>query len=428
MAATASTLVQRFRLTLVGGPVQASPWTSTGDRCAIGSHPSNDLVIDDPTVSRFHCELAIGAAGAEVRDKGSLNGTLIDGVRVRDAFLRAGHVLRLGRVSVRFDVDEAQNPRPVSARTELHAMVGVSVAMRGVFAVIERAARSDATVIIEGETGTGKGRAAEAIHAESTRRDAPFIVVDCGAIPSTLLESELFGHERGAFTGAEARRVGAFEEASGGTIFLDEIGELPLDLQPKLLRALETKEVRRVGQNEHHTVDVRVIAATNRDLREQVNAGRFRSDLYFRLAVVRVEMPPLRRRPEDIPLLVERMAPQLAADPEAARRLLSPDLLSALQHHAWPGNVRELRNYLQRCLVFEEQLPIAGGPDPGELRPDVSLDYVRARRKILGQFERGYLETLLAAHRGKVAAAAEQAGIDRVYFYRLLKRNGIKLP
>ena len=244
-------------------------------------------------------------------------------MQVKEAFLRAGSVLRLGGATLRFELVDGGNRLLISDRTAFGGMFGISAPMRASFALMERAAASDATVLLEGETGTGKGQAAEAIHQASARAKAPLIVVDCGAIPANLLESELFGHEKGAFTGAESRRLGAFEEADGGTIFLDEIGELPLDLQPKLLRVLENRQVRRLGGNVHRAIDVRVIAATNRDLRTEVNPGRFRADLYFRLAVVRITLPPLRERPEDLPLLVSRLLRRMGANEAMVERFSS---------------------------------------------------------------------------------------------------------
>jgi DNA-binding NtrC family response regulator len=421
--------VRKFRLTLVEGPKAGLTWESSSDRCSIGFHPSNDLVVEDATVSRFHCEVRIGEDGAHVRDLDSRNGTVLDGVRVTDAFLRGGSLLKLGRVGLRFEFSAESNRLPVSAGNAFGNLVGSSVAMRTAFALLDRAALSDVTVLLEGETGTGKGVAAEAIHRASTRRDGPFLVVDCGAIPPNLLESELFGHEKGSFTGAVSRRVGAFEEASGGTIFLDEIGELAQDLQPKLLRVLESKEYRRVGANAMQKTDVRVVAATNRDLRAEVNAGRFRSDLYFRLAVVKVTIPALRERPEDIPITVEQILKALGADPQQSTALRTPEFFAALGHSAWPGNVRELRNYLERCLVFQDALPVSTEPARGGTLMagiDPKLAYAEARRRALDGFEKGYAEALLREHNGKVSAAAAAAGMDRVYLYRILRRHGIK--
>jgi len=419
--------VRRFQLTLVEGPSSATRRQSDSDHCSIGSHPLNDFVIVDPTVSRFHCEIRIAADGARVRDLNSLNGTIVDGVGVTEAFVRGGSLLRLGRAVVRFDFTTENNRLPLSQRTAFGSLVGASPAMRTCFALLEKSAATDSTVLIEGETGTGKSRAALAIHQLSSRADRPFIVIDCSAIPSNLLESELFGHEKGAFTGASARRVGAFEEASGGTIFLDEIGELPSELQPKLLRALENREIRRVGSNIHQPVNVRIIAATNQDLRAAVNSGHFRPDLYFRLAVVKIHIPALRERPEDIPAIVDQILGSLGSDAQQSAALRTQEFINRLSLSAWPGNVRELRNYLERCLVFQEPQPLA---EPKEPSDDVGVDgtepYAIARRKALDRFERSYLEALLRIHQGKVTQAANAAEMDRVYFYRLLRRHGIR--
>jgi two-component system response regulator GlrR len=300
-----------------------------------------------------------------------------------------------------------------------------------VFALLERAAASDATVLLTGETGTGKEAAAESLHAASPRRDGPFIVIDCGAIPPNLLEAELFGHEKGAFTGATAARIGAFEAASGGTIFLDEIGELSTDLQPKLLRALERREVKRIGANEHITVDVRVIAATHRDLRAEVNAKRFRADLYYRLAVVEVTLPPLRERRDDLPLVVEHLLARVPAPQRAV--LVAPAFLDHLAAHSWPGNVRELRNYLDRCLALGIELapsptaPAAGSaPSTSSDGVDASVPLREAREEATRRFERAYLEDLLRRHGDNLAGAARAASIDRAHLYRLLWKHGLK--
>jgi DNA-binding NtrC family response regulator len=428
--ARGSESVRRFRLVVAEGREVGRTWDSTGDRATIGSHESNDLVLDDRTVSRFHCEIWIDWEGAHIRDLDSRNGTTVDGLRIKEAWLREGSLIRLGKSSVRFAVANEINRLPLSSRSDFGSLCGSSVAMRAVFAQLERAAATDATVLIEGETGTGKEGAARAIHDAGARKEAPFIIVDCGAVPANILESELFGHERGAFTGAVSRRIGAFEAAAGGTLVLDEIGELPLDLQPKLLRVLEQRHIRRVGANEHTQVDVRVIAATNRDLRNEVNGGRFRSDLYFRLAVLRIALPPLRTRPDDIPLLVERFAKQLQADSEQAERLRAPEMIENLQRGSWPGNVRELRNYLERCLVFDEvPAGVTESPAPSEASSSapIQLDapFVEARRSALASFERAYVQELMKRHRG-VSAAARAADIDRNYLYRLLNRHGLR--
>ena len=309
-------------------------------------------------------------------------------------------------------------------------MVGRSFAMRRAFSLLERAAASNATVLLGGETGTGKEAAAESIHRESARRDGPFIVVDCGAIPGNLLESELFGHEKGAFTGADRARVGAFEEANGGTLFLDEIGELDPELQPKLLRVLEKKEVKPVGTSKYVPVDVRIIAATNRDLRAEVNAKTFRSDLFYRLAVVEVPLPALRERVEDLPLLVNAILDRLGAtSPAEAALVRTSDFQQTIARHSWPGNVRELRNYVERCLALAEQAPLDAQAIPDASAPiaiDTKQTLKVARDRWTSVFEKAYLEKLLAEHGGNVSAASRAAGVDRIHFYRLLWRNGLK--
>jgi DNA-binding NtrC family response regulator len=293
--------------------------------------------------------------------------------------------------------------------------------------MLGRAAEGDATVLLEGETGTGKEVLAESLHASSARSAGPFIVVDCGAIPRELLESELFGHEKGAFTGAHAARVGAFEAASGGTLFLDEIGELSVDLQPKLLRVLEKREVKRVGGNKYEKVDVRVVGATHRNLRGEVNEKRFRADLYYRLAVIQMRVPPLRERIDDLPLLVEHLLGAMRAmlHPHAAM-LRSPEFLADLARHGWPGNVRELRNYLERCLALSQKAPLlddAHEPEPFRVTASMTLEEVRAE---LARMEGQYLRELVGHHDGNIAAAARAAGVDRAHLYRMLWRHGLR--
>jgi len=419
-AGRAPTSVGVFQLT----PLEGTPrgWRATGGRLTIGTHPSNDVVLDEATVSRFHCELRAQDDGVWVADLDSRNGTLVDGIRVKSAMLRHGHVLRLGRAALRFERLAEREALEISPRTAFGALVGSSVAMRTVFANLEKAAPTDATVLLEGETGTGKGAVAEALHAASPRARGPFVVVDCGALTASLLESELFGHEKGAFTGADARRIGAFEEASGGTIFLDEIGELPAEMQPRLLRVLENRTVRRVGHNTQTPVDLRVVAATNRDLRSLVNDGRFRADLYYRLAVVRVHIPSLRERPDDLPELVSSLLRTLGASDAQVGRLTAAAVLDRLRASTWQGNVRELRNYLERSLVLDDAAPL-DAPLASTAGPTTLPE---ARRRALDGFERSYLQELLRRHHGKVAAAAREAGVARVYLYRLLGKHGLK--
>jgi DNA-binding NtrC family response regulator len=296
--------------------------------------------------------------------------------------------------------------------------------MREVFRRLELAAVSDATVLLEGETGTGKEGAAVGIHETSARADGPLVVVDCGAIPANLIESELFGHEPGAFTGAGGRRIGAFEEASGGTLFLDEIGELAPALQPTLLRALESRTIKRVGASKPIACDVRVVAATNRDLRAEVNDGQFRADLYYRLAVVRVNLPPLRERTGDLPLLVDHLLERLGVGPDDRASLSSDEFLAGLERANWLGNVRELRNHLEQCLVLQTtELPEPAPDSPEAGSVDLSRPYDEVRRLAIAGFERAYVAALLDAHGGDVSAAARAAGINRAYLYRLIKRH-----
>jgi DNA-binding NtrC family response regulator len=333
---------------------------------------------------------------------------------------------------VRLETSESARIR--TAEERFGRMVGRSPAMQTVFDLLGKASGSDATIMLEGETGTGKEVSAEAIHKGSPRRDKPFLVVDCGAMPPQLLESELFGHERGAFTGAVSSRQGVFEAANGGTVFLDEIGELAIDLQPKLLRVLERREVRRVGTNNHVAVNVRLIAATNRSLREQVAAHKFRSDLYYRLAVVEVKLPPLRERLADLPALVEHIVRNLGpVDEETLAAVRAAQFLGALAEHNWPGNIRELRNYLERCVALRDFAPPRGAtgvatpaPHGPEGAVNIGQPLREAREAWVSSFERRYLEELLRLHENRVSAAARAAGVDRIYFYRLLWKHGLR--
>ena len=336
----------------------------------VGKGGDNDLQLPDPTVSREHFILIQEGSSFLIRDLGSTNGTWIDQMRIREAYLRLGAVIKAGDVQLRFEPVFKQVELVPADTNRFGTMVGGSLAMRQIFALLDRLARNDATVIILGETGTGKGAVARTIHDRSGRREKPFVTVDCGAIAENLIESELFGHERGAFTGATSMRRGALELAAGGTLFIDELVDLRIDLQPKLLRALEEREFRRLGSNQPLRLDARVVAATKRDLWAEVQAGKFREDLYFRLAVFTIPLPPLRDRVEDIPLLVERFAEELNANAEARARL-SPKTYARFQQYHWPGNVRELRNAVERLLYFgEDQLdqfmPSARG-DTGRL-------------------------------------------------------------
>ncbi len=418
-------LVRECRLTIVEGPLDGTTHHFAAERLVIGADARADLVIPDPTMSKFHCELRIADGACVVRDLASRNGTLVDRVPILEAPLRDGAMLMLGRTQLRFQVGSKQREIPLSARDRFGRLRGSSIPMRAAFHLLEAAATSQSTVLLQGESGTGKDLAAESVHLESPRHDGPFVVIDCGAIPANLLEVELFGHAAGAFTGATMARAGAFESAAGGTLLLDEIGELALDLQPKLLRVIDRREIQRIGSTQRIPVDVRVIAATNRNLKQEVNARRFRSDLYFRLAVLVVTMPPLRDRTSDIPLLVDVILDDLGDhDSAMARSLRSGELLPELLRHAWPGNVRELRNYLEACIVRQERASAPEASTPPLI--DVSQPLRVVRERWSRHVERGYLEQLLLVHGNNVSAAARAAGVDRVHLHRLLSRAGLR--
>ncbi|HEV3189535.1 MAG TPA: sigma 54-interacting transcriptional regulator, partial [Polyangiaceae bacterium] len=402
-----------------------------GQRLTIGKAPDNDLVLSDDTVSRHHCELTRAEGGVKVRDLGSTNGTKVQGARVSEAILQPGTVLKVGEVEISLRPAVRNAEVLPSDKTWFGAAIGQSLAMRTIFGVLERIAKTDATVLLEGETGTGKDVLARAIWTESDRPQEPFIVVDCGAVSYSLIESELFGHERGAFTGAVAARQGAFELAEGGTVFLDEIGELPLDVQPKLLRVLETREFRRVGGNRVLKTDVRVVVATKRNLEREVEAGKFREDLYFRLAVVPLTVPPLRARREDIPLLVEGILKAGGRD-----LAVSDETMQALIAHDWPGNVRELRNVLDRAIYLaraagQSELSLVSLPTSGSAAGDVfhfdaAKSYRETRARYDAEFERRYVKWLLARHGSNVSAAAREAKMDRKHLHDIAKKHGLR--
>ncbi len=411
-----------------------------GPRLSIGKAPDNDLILPDDTVSRHHCVLERGSAGLVVRDLGSTNRTRVGRTAIREASIEPGATLVVGDVelSLRSEPNRAQ-----VLPSEAHAFgdaLGPSLAMRAIFGVLEQIAPTDAPVLLEGETGTGKDVLARSIHDQSRRRDQPFVVVDCGAVSYTLIESELFGHERGAFTGAVATRRGAFEAAGRGTVFLDEVGELPLDVQPKLLRVLESGEFRRVGSNKNLRADTRIVAATKRNLKDEVDRGKFREDLYFRLAVVPITVPPLRQRREDIPRLVEHfLALARERDPAAANVALSKDTLAALAAHDWPGNVRELRNVLDRAVYIatasgETELRLVDLPvspratNTSGVIPafDPDRSYRETRADFEAEFERAYVGWLLTRHDGNISAAAREAKMDRKHLFDLARKHGLR--
>jgi len=387
-----------------------------------------DVELSDSTVSGLHCEIAVLRDGFRVRDLASTNGTYVSGVRVVEAVIRPGATLQLGRAAIRLQPLADPVAAPLWKSTRLRQLIGASVAMRRLFEVIDRLARADTTVLILGETGTGKELVADALHQCSPRHAAPLVVLDCSAIPERLVEAQLFGYEVGAFTGAVRATPGVFEAAHQGTLFLDEVGELPLEIQAKLLRAVETRTVRRLGGTRTLAADVRVLAATNRDLAAEVNRGTFRSDLYYRLAVARVDVPPLRDRREDVPLLVEHFVQQLA-ERAAAVRLL-PDFLDRALRHAWPGNVRELRNAIERAALLETDAGLEVIPyDPPEQEPeiDVGTPFRTAKQQVIDAFDRRYLRALLDAHGGNITTAASAAGIGRMAIYKMIRRLGFEI-
>ena len=404
---------------------------TTGDCIRFGSHESNEVVLNDPKVSRFHCRVIRGRTSWLLTDTGSTNGTRLDGVRVRDADLPSHGACRLEIGDSRVILREGQTLGGAEAldRANFGDLYGTSIAMRKLFAVLERVAASEANLLIEGESGTGKELATLEVVRRSPRARKPFVVVDCGAISSNLIESELFGHVRGSFTGADRDRIGAFEAADGGTVFLDEIGEMPLDLQPKLLRALEAREIRRIGETKPRKVDVRVIAATNRSLEREVNQGRFREDLYFRLSVVTVRMPPLRERTEDLDILVRAVLENL--DALDSSRLFTPEVMANLASYNWPGNVRELRNYVERTIVLQQAAPTrppppAASPSTPPAPVDIEIPFRAAKDQVIDEFERAYLARLIEWAGGNVSKAARKAQLDRMHLHRLIQRYDLK--
>jgi transcriptional regulator with GAF, ATPase, and Fis domain len=423
-------------LAVIDGPSRGARATVGSEIARVGTADGNDPVLTDRTVSRFHCELSVRGDTIVIRDCGSTNGTLIDGVRVREAEIPPGTLVRIGGSAFRVELGDEPVFIEVSGRTSFGELVGASVEMRRVYAILERIAPGDATVLVQGETGTGKDVVARALHAASPRAGKPFVAVDCGAIPEHLVESELFGHVRGAFTGATADRKGVFEEADGGTLFLDEIGEMPIALQPKLLRAIESRSIRRVGSSASRTVDVRIVAATNRSLAGSINEGTFREDLYYRLAVVELRLPALRARRDDIPSLAAHFFRQFAGQDVE----LPAEFVTSLIGRGWPGNVRELKNYLERSVslgTVTPRAPARGGPPSGASFDAHSSDAIEglvalhlplkeARRAWTNSFELVYVRTMLRMVGGNVTRAAERAGVSRRFLQRMVARLGIK--
>ncbi|MBX3187099.1 MAG: sigma 54-dependent Fis family transcriptional regulator [Labilithrix sp.] len=418
-------------LAAVSGPSAGRAFAVTRATTTVGRHSTNDLVIDDPRVSGTHLELTRAGDRIRVRDLESTNGTWMNGYRVFDVEIGPGVELTVGDSVLRVQADAEATVPAAPDNESFGPLVGRSPAMRELFATLERIAPKELTVLIQGETGTGKEEVARAIHAASVRARGPFIVIDATSLPETLAESLLFGHERGAFTGAHERRIGFFEAARGGTVFIDEIGELPALIQAKFLRVLERREVTRVGGNGPIPIDVRVVAATNRDLRNAIDKERFREDLYFRLAQVRVFVPPLRQRASDVPLICAKLLARAGSD-----AMLDVDALEYLSSMPWPGNVRELNNVLLRASALAQggvirRSDVAGEGEgfrgtPDERKPlDLSGTFGDAKERAIERFERAYLALLMKRCQGNLSAAARQADVARHHFRDLLKKRGL---
>jgi len=399
------------------------------DPVVVGRDPAVQIPLDDPEVSAIHCELRAVDHGVLVRDLGSTNGTFVGTTRVLEASLSGPTELLVGRSRLFVEPLAAKQRVDVGFVDHFGPIVGGSPKMRRVFGILEKVASTPLSVLILGETGTGKEVVAKTIHESSPRKDKPFVVVDCGSIPPTLAESLLFGHEKGSFTGASERRKGALAEAHEGTLFLDELGELPIDLQPKLLRALAERQVKRVGGNAFEPIDVRVLAATRRDLATEMNAGRFRSDLYFRIAQVRVELPPLRERLQDLPLLVEDICARV--DRAAQAPAVIAWIEQRMGSHDWPGNVRELVNVASVAATLadtpgaiDDVLTLARDDGPASTaRPSTAFN--EAKRQAVSSFERDYFTSLARRAKGNVSEMARQSGMERHHVRAYLRKYGV---
>jgi DNA-binding NtrC family response regulator len=440
--------LRKVKLVVVEGPDAGKQFVIDRPKVYLGRAAVNDIVLTDKSISGTHLELRAEEEGVVLRDLGSTNGTYLGGCRVRELILSPEVPFRVGDTTLKLIPIDGVVELPLSDQERFGGVIGRSVLMRQLFATLARVGPSDLACLIEGDTGTGKERIARAIHEASRRKAKPYVVLDCSSIPRDLMESYVFGHERGAFTGAQAQYKGAFEQAAGGTLFLDEIGELDITLQPKLLRVLENREFKRVGGQDVVRADCRVLAATNRDLRAMVHEGTFREDLYFRLSVVQLSLPPLRSRREDIPLLVEhflREAWRDRADEPMPR--LTAEALDALMAYAWPGNVRELKNVITRAaslapghvidradLLLRGDLapvapmaaPAAKPPAPAAPAIDLTREFKDLKQEVIEHFEIAYLEALMASHEGNLSRAAKASGITRYHLRELLKKYDLR--
>jgi transcriptional regulator with GAF, ATPase, and Fis domain len=397
----------------------------------LGSGTETDLVLVDRSISRRHAKLFRQGDVVIIEDLGSTNGTFFKDVRVGQVHLPLGQEVRFGQIRVKLIPEEEALTLPPSTLDRLGPLIGSDKGMREIFALIQDIAPSDVTVVIEGETGTGKELVAQAIHDYSARKPSPFVVFDCSNQPRDLIESALFGHVKGAFTGATNQRAGAFGRANKGTIFLDELGEFGKDLQPKLLRVLEAREIQKVGSDGYEAINVRIIAATNRNLKAEVRAERFREDLYYRLAVVKIVLPSLRERLGDIPMLVDHF---LSLQDQPCE--VDSSCFRALAAYHWPGNVRELKNVVDRASALNRgkssvdlSLYLTDRDEVSstrQLQVDEFVSFKAAKGKVVAEFESQYIETLLRQHKNNISLAAREAGIDRKHFKELMRKHGIE--
>jgi transcriptional regulator with GAF, ATPase, and Fis domain len=450
--------LSKVKLVVLDGTHAGKSFEIAKSRVYVGRARVNDVCIEDNSISSTHFELRAEEDGFLLRDLGSTNGTRLGGCRVREVWLEPEVSFRAGNTTFKLSTMGEDVEIPLSPDEHFGGVIGRSVAMREVFATLGKVAPSELTCLIEGETGTGKERVARAIHEESRRKSKPYVVLDCSSIPRDLMESYVFGHEKGAFTGAISQSSGAFEQANGGTLFLDEIGELDISLQPKLLRVLENREFKRVGGAKTVKADCRVLAATNRDLRAMVNEGTFREDLYFRLSIVNVLLPPLRGRRDDIPLLVEHFLKEVIVHrPDRPQMRLTASAMDMLLSYDWPGNVRELRNVIVRAAnlapnsaIEREDLQLGGarmsalateledadsasttrvagrGGDEHGFSIDISDPFKEAKQELVERFEIAYLERLMEAYEGNISQASSATGLTRYHLRELLKKYDLK--
>lgn len=420
--------LEGFVITVLEGPDAGMSFRATTSEVSIGTAAANDFVLSDPTVSRHHFSLTATSAGLFLKDLGSSNGTIVGSLRIQSGYVDDEVRVRVGRTTLKIDISDDDICEQLSPEDRFGSLIGSSSAMRRIFAALPRLSQSESTVLLEGETGTGKGVLAAAIHEASTRSNKPFVVLDCAAIAPTLIESELFGHVKGSFTGAMTDRAGAFEQAQGGTIFIDEIGELPLDMQPKLLRVLEERTIKRVGGNQRTKIDTRVIAATNRDLRMEVNRNAFRADLFYRLNVVRIHIPPLRERTGDIEQLARHFHAELVQNKPP-----SAELLDYLRRQPWPGNVRELRAAVERAILFEDPALLALDQPANEdvkttenVTFDPRLSFRMAKQRAADRWEKEYMKALMTAAKDNLSEASRLAKMDRSHLRTLLRKYGLR--